>query len=79
MIPLGLGDALLAYAGGLAVLVLLVWLAGAALRSRSERRQRRRLNQCMFCGTIYERPAGEPLPRCPQCAQPNERTPPSGI
>ena len=74
MIALGLGDLLLVYAGGSAALVLLVWIAGNFLRNRREAGRRRQIIHCMFCGTLYERAAETPLPPCPHCARPNERT-----
>ena len=79
MIPLSLGHMLLAYAGGLAVLILLIWQASMFFRWRRERRERRQVVHCMFCGTLYASAANEPLPTCPQCARPNERTPPASV
>ena len=79
MISLSLADLVLAYAGGLAVLVLLAWILRGYSRLRRESRRRRACIQCMFCGALYDNATSEPLPRCPQCAQPNERTPPSAV
>jgi hypothetical protein len=79
MISLSLGNVLVAYAGGLIVLLLLVWLSGNFFRNRRESGKHKRLIHCMFCGTLYENSANDPLPHCPQCARPNERTPPPAV
>jgi hypothetical protein len=79
MIPLSLGQLLLAYAGGTAALIFLVWLAGNFFRGQRESGRRRWIIQCMFCGSLYERPADAALPPCPHCTRPNERTPPPPV
>lgn len=80
MIPLSLGQAVAAYTISL-VALLLVFIIGRALwrTFRSTRQRRRRQIQCALCGTIYENSSPEPLPRCPNCSRPNERTAPLGI
>lgn len=79
MIPLSLGGLLLVYACGTATLLFLIWGAAIFLRGRGERGRRRRIIQCMFCGTLYEQSRETRLPPCPQCARPNEHTPPPSV
>jgi uncharacterized OB-fold protein len=80
LIPLSLGQAVAAYTISLVVLLLAFVVGRAIWRTfRSARQRRRRQIQCVLCGTIYEDPSPEPLPRCPNCSRPNERTAPLGI
>ncbi|MDD5199994.1 MAG: hypothetical protein PHC88_09340 [Terrimicrobiaceae bacterium] len=79
MIPLTLSQIVAAYAAGPVVALLLLSLGGAWSRARRASRARRRRIQCAHCGTIYENFSPEPLPRCPNCVQPNERTAPSSV
>ena len=79
MISLSFGHLLLAYAGGLLVLLLAIWAGHEFFRARRDRRGRRHSLQCAHCGTRYESPGTEPLAPCPLCAQRNERVPPPWI
>jgi hypothetical protein len=79
LIPLSLGNLVLAYAAALVLGLFLLSLVGWLTRGNRERRRRRRCIQCMFCGTIYEPSGAASLPECPQCARVNEQTPPPAI
>ena len=78
MIPLGLGQSVVVYTSAFATLVFLAWAVHEYRRRRREIRSRRKLLQCILCGTLYENPASDILPVCPQCGQPNERRVPDG-
>jgi hypothetical protein len=79
LIPLTLGQAVAAYTIGLVVPFLLFVFGRALWRTLRSGRARQRRIQCALCGTIYEDTSPEPLPRCPNCARPNERTAPLNI
>jgi hypothetical protein len=75
MIPTSLGLLVFLYTAGLCVAVLALWTIRSLWRRRAAARDRRGAIQCALCGTIY-RPtdSSQPLPPCPVCAHPNERT-----
>jgi hypothetical protein len=79
VIPLSLGQIVFVYTAALVLGLLSLWLVASWGRRGRERRRLRRCVQCMFCGTIYEPAPTASLPACPQCARPNERTPPSPL
>ncbi len=75
MIPLSLAQFVSLYVG---VLVGLVFIASAirtSHRRHAEARARRGLITCVLCGLVYENPSPDPIPACPNCGHPNERTP----
>lgn len=78
MISLGLGQSIVIYTSALVMLVFLAWAFHEYRCRRREIRSRRKLLQCILCGTLYECPASDTLPVCPQCGQPNERRVPDG-
>lgn len=51
-----------------------VWLTGEIARMREARRLRKSRTLCRVCGVIYEDRTQNPLPRCPHCSHPNERS-----
>ncbi len=80
MIPLSLGQIIVAYAATFVVALFLLSLVRHLWGLRIERRARRRQIQCALCGVIYESAdSSEALPRCPACAHPNERVSSPGI
>ena len=79
MISFSLGNLVLAYTASLLAALFALWLGGWIIGQTKERRRRLRRVQCMFCGAIYEGPAGESLPACPRCSRANERIPPPGV
>lgn len=75
MIPTSLGLLIFLYTAGLCVAILALWTIRSLQRRRLDARAQRGAIQCALCGTIY-RPTDsrQPLPPCPACTHPNERT-----
>lgn len=54
--------------------IVLVWFLGEVARIREAARFRKLRTLCRVCGVIYEDRSEDPLPPCPICHHPNERS-----
>jgi prepilin signal peptidase PulO-like enzyme (type II secretory pathway) len=74
MIHITLPGFIILYLLGLISGIFVLWLIGEVTRFRELRRVRKSRTLCRVCGVIYEDRSKNPLPVCPVCKHPNERS-----
>jgi rRNA maturation endonuclease Nob1 len=74
VIPTSLGLLVFVYTSGLSLAMFALWLARGMWRQRVRNRNRKLAIRCALCGTLYQDFGDQPLPACPQCKHPNERS-----